>query len=179
MVKNYGELFLLQGQRSLEKPLWREGAEVSHPVHLAVSYAEKIFPPLESLWFFFKGSASVQTSTADEDCPQCALLFSNNLLGKYDVTVLASQSVCRSRLAAPFVTWWYCVIFLASFPSAFRGIRLRNLDFLPSLWIPMVSPPLGQLIPLLRQLLVSCAELHPWFVDRLSSWRLHWVSDFT
>lgn len=44
---------------------------------LALSYATKVLTPHEGLWVFFKGSASVQPATADEDCPQCALLFSN------------------------------------------------------------------------------------------------------
>lgn len=51
--------------------------KIPFSAHLAVSYAEKVLTPRECLGIFFKGSASVQTITADEDCPQCALLFSN------------------------------------------------------------------------------------------------------
>lgn len=57
-----------------DREAWKslcEGKEQKSPfsAHLAVSYAEKVLTQRESLWFFFKGSASVQTITADEDCP--------------------------------------------------------------------------------------------------------------
>lgn len=65
-----------------DREAWKslcEGRRGKSPfsAHLALSYAEKVLTPCECLWFFFKGSAAVQTITADEDCPQRALLFSN------------------------------------------------------------------------------------------------------
>lgn len=73
--QSYTVFSLLQGQRSLERPLWREGAERAFSCPFMFVTCQRGPRAMSHLWFFSKGAVSVQTTPAD--CPRCALLFSS------------------------------------------------------------------------------------------------------
>lgn len=104
--QSYTVSFLLQGQRNLERPLWREEAEGSlFSAHLCLSQAKEILAPCDACGFSSKGLYWYRQFRLT--APGVHFCFLAQPPWKiWCHSIGQSNQTCPSWLVSPVVTWW-------------------------------------------------------------------------